>query len=176
MSRSASFYGLSDKYLQRLQKDTLLNVMITLMFFFVFNVLFKDHPNYGIIRIIFCILFPALAVGVAILNHRRVRRGFATGFTVEKDGLRYCDGKQETIYPWHHFTKVTVNPNRMSLPYPFEFYTKEGMFVIHRQLADPEKLIPVILKQIRPYAEIDEKIPETINPNDNWMKDLGRMI
>lgn len=176
MARSKSFYGLSEKYLQRLRKDTLLNLMITLMFFFVFNVLFHDHSAYGVIRVLLVVIFIGIAVGVTMLNHRRIVRADRTGFTVEKDRLIYCDGKTTAEYPWHHFEKVVVNPNRMSLPYPFEFYTKEGMFVIHRQLADPEKLIPVILDRIRPYAKLDEAIPETINPNDNWMKDLGRMI
>lgn len=176
MARTKEFYGLSGKYLQRLRKDTLLNFMIILMFFFVFNVLFRDNAHYGIIRVLFIFLFAGIAVWVTILNHSRIARADKTGFTVESDRLIYCDGKKESEYLWHHFEKVVVNPNRMSLPYPFEFYTKEGMFVIHRQLEEPEKLIPVIMKNIRPYAKIDPQIPDKINPNDNWMKDLGRMI
>ncbi|MBQ6360507.1 MAG: hypothetical protein IJJ25_05125 [Lachnospiraceae bacterium] len=169
-------YGLSEKYLARLRKDTILNLLIIFMFWLVFNVLFKDHPKYGIIKVLFVFVFLAIAVAVTIMNAKRVRKAETIGFTLTKDALLYCDGKKTAAYPWHHFEKVTVNENRISMPFPYEFHTKEGMFLVHRQLDRPEKVLMEIIKRARPYAQIDEKIPEVIKEDDNWVKGLGRML
>ena len=40
----------------------------------------------------------------------------------------------------------------------------------------PEKVLMEIIKRARPYAQIDEKIPEVIEENSNWVKGLGRMM
>ena len=143
-------YGLSEKYLARLRKDTILNLLIIFMFWLVFNVLFKDHPKYGIIKVLFVFVVLAIAVAVTIMNAKRVRKAETIGFTLTKDALLYCDGKKTAAYPWHHFEKVTVNENRISMPFPYEFHTKEGMFLVHRQLDRPDKVLMEIIKRARP--------------------------
>ena len=80
-------YGLSEKYLARLRKDTILNLLIIFMFWLVFNVLFKDHPKYGIIKVLFVFVFLAIAVAVTIMNAKRVRKAETIGFTLTKDAL-----------------------------------------------------------------------------------------
>lgn len=163
-------YGLSDRYLRKMNKDILLNLLMTFMFYLVFNIMFKDHSAYSVIKVLFVFLFAGIAVFLVISGRKRAAKAASIHYEVKKDGLEYYDGKKTQFYPWMHFQEIRSNPNRFSMVYPYEFYTKEGMFLLHRQLGNPEELIPQIIKGAAPYAKVDSAIPDVLLPKDDWLE------
>ncbi len=177
MRKKETVYKLSDRYIRKLQRDIILNILITLMFYVVFNILFQQNEGYETIRIVLTVIFLIVGVAVIYSDVVRVQRNMNICYTVTDDALTYCDGKKTVRYPWKEFQEVVVNPNKISMIYPYEFRTAQGKFYLHKRLADTELLIPDILKHVRPYAKIDPEIPEVFQPKkDDWLENAQKRI
>lgn len=157
-------YHMSDMFISKLHKDILLNILIILVFFALFNVVFKDHPDYGVIRIALIVIFFIIGIAVIYSDVLRIKKYMSIYYQVGEKELIYFNGRKEKVYPWAHFTAVVVNRNRFSLMYPYEFRTKEGNFYLHPKIGEQEKLIPAILERVKEYAKIDPEIPEIFRP------------
>ncbi len=147
MSENTNCFYLSDRYRSKMYKDIVMNEILTFVFYFVFNILFKDHPQYGIIKPFFGGLFAAIAILLIIYGKKRADKMAAIHYTVERKGLSYFDGKKSGMYLWTDFIEVRRNPNLISRIYPYEFVTKDETFTLHRQLDKPDELIPLILEK-----------------------------
>lgn len=147
-------YYLTDRYLRKMYKDIVLNEIITFVFYFVFNILFKDHPQYSSLKVAFGFIFMGIAVAMLILGKHRADQMASVRYEVRLNGLFHYDGKKEVLYFWSDFTDIKRNPNRISLLYPFEFHTTKGTFTLHRQLDNPDQLIKEIAKKTNIHVEI----------------------
>lgn len=154
MKEKSNIFSLSEKYQNKMYKDIVLNELLTIVFYFVFNILFQDHPNYGILKHLFAYIFIGLGILLLFLGKKRADKAIKTYYKVSKKGLEYFDGKDKTFYPWDSFIEVKRNPNLISRIYPYEFVTKEGTFTLHRQLDRPDELIPIILEHTNLKAEM----------------------
>lgn len=169
-------FGISDRYMRKLHKDIVLNILIILVFFILFNILFQDHPNYNVIRIVFIFVFLVIGVLVIISDWYRVQKYASIYYKVTSNYLEYFDSKKTVQYPWSHFKKVRLDKNKISLVFPYEFQTEDGNFYLHKQLGEQEILIPMIIEKVRSYAEIDPEIPDIFQPKDSLLDDIKRMI
>lgn len=143
----ATTYTLTERYMRKMYKDIILNELITFVFYFVFNILFKDHPNYAALKHFLAFVFMLIAIALLYFGKKRADRVASIHYEVQKKGLAYFDGRKTKLYAWSNFKEVKCNRNRISLIYPYEFYTEEGVFVLHRQLDKPDELIAEILKK-----------------------------
>ncbi|MCD8125762.1 MAG: hypothetical protein LUE23_12195 [Lachnospiraceae bacterium] len=171
-------YGLSDRYIGKLQKDILLNILIVLVFYGVFNVMFMQNEGYETtIRYALIVIFLVVGVAVIYSDVNRVRKNMAIYYELTDEALEFHTSKEEKRYPWKDFQAVVVNRNKIGMIYPYEFHTAQGTFTLHKRVADSEELIPAILERIRPYAQIDKEIPDIFQPREEtWLKNAGRRI
>ncbi len=177
MPKKKNTYGMSDRYMSRLHTDIILNMIIIAVFYFCFNVMFRENPGYEeYISTALLILFILIAVAVVYSDLVRIRKYENIYYKVTSNYLEFCDSKKTVQYPWRHFTAVVVNKNKIGLTYPYEFRTDEGNFYLHKQTGDLEGLIPAIIEKIRPYASIDPEIPDVFNPMDSMQDDLRRVL
>lgn len=147
-------YYLRERYIKKMYKDIVFNELITFVFYFVFGILFKDHPNYGTLKHVFAYLFIGIAIALLGFGKKRADRVASIHYEVKKKGLEYYDGKKTLFYPWSSFTEIKRNPNLISMIYPYEFFTTEGTFRLHRQLDKPDELIPVIAEKTKLEVDI----------------------
>lgn len=169
-------YRINDRYMSKLQKDIILNILIIIMFYFVFNVMFRLNDGYEYIRIALIAIFALITVGVVYSDILRIQKFASIYYKVTSNYLEYFDGKKTVQYPWRGFQAVVINKNKVGLVYPYEFRTEEGNFYLHKRIGEMELLIPAILEKIRDHAEIDSEIPDIFQPADTLMDDIKRMI
>ncbi|MCD8329530.1 MAG: hypothetical protein LUC27_02410 [Lachnospiraceae bacterium] len=176
--KNRTTYGLSDRYIGKLQKDIILNILIVLVFYGVFNVMFMQNEGYETtIRYVLIVIFLVVGVAVIYSDVIRMRNNMAIHYELTEEALEYYTAKQKIRYPWKDFHAVVVNKNKIGLIYPYEFQTAQGNFTLHKRVADPEELIPAILKRVRPYAQIDPEIPDCFQAREEtWLKNAGRRI
>lgn len=147
MSENNNCFYLTDRYLSKMYKDIVMNEILTFIFYFVFNIMFKDHPKYGIIKTALTVLFMVLAILLIVYGKKRADRVASIHYKVTNNGLTYFDGKNKTFYAWADFLQIRRNPNLISRIYPFEFVTREETFTLHRQVDKADELIPLIGKK-----------------------------
>lgn len=144
---TGNLYYLTERYQRKMYKDIILNELITFIFYFVFNILFKDHPNYGILKHVITFIFIMIAIALLFFGKKRADRIGSIHYELKKNGLKYFNGRKTIFYPWEDFTEIKRNPNKISLIFPYEFHTKEEVFSLHRQIDNPDQLIGEIAKR-----------------------------
>jgi len=144
---NANTYYLMERYLRKMYKDIILNELITFVFYFVFNILFQNHPQYSMIKTGLGFLFMLIAVALLILGKKRAERVATIHYEVLSTGLEYFDGKKKEFYAWEVFVEIKRNPNRIALIFPYEFHTEKGVFTLHRQVDNPDELIRKIAEK-----------------------------
>ena len=161
-------FTVSAGHMRRLYMDNVLNIVLTIVFYVTFLILFKDHPQYSVLRIVITVLFAAAGIGIILLDVRKIARYRSVYYQVKPDSLYYYDGKAEHEWRWSSFTKVEYDLNRqMSMMYPCRFHAGKDSFYLNRFIDDKETLIPAILKHIRSFAVIDPQVPE-FHPQKLW--------
>jgi len=165
-------FHIEDRYMRRLVKNIYFNILIILVFFGVFNLLFKDHQRYdSLIRYLLIAIFIIAGIGIILSNVWTIRRYQTICYKIKADRLEYFDGKREHSYLWASFQNVVWDKNKISLMYPCLFHTTDGKFYLHRRIGDQETLLPEILDHIKTYAKIDPEIPPVFRPRNMYSID-----
>ncbi len=156
-------FRVEERRIRRLVKNLYLNLLIVLMFYGLFHLLFREHPQYGIwLRWLLIGMFLLAGVLVFFADLEAIRRARRIYCRLEERGMEFFDGKRARFYPWDSFRKVVWDRNRISLTYPCRFYTDTGAFYLYRWLGDQETLLPLLIQRLRGKAEVDPELPSFI--------------
>ena len=154
-------FHVEERRIRRLVKNLYLNLLIVLMFYGLFHLLFREHPQYGTwIRGVLMLIFLLAGILVLLADIRAIGRAQRICCRLQEGGMEYFDGKKSHFYPWSSFRKVVWDKNRISLTYPCRFCTDAGSFYLYRWLGDQETLLPLMMQRLKGRAEIDPELPK----------------
>lgn len=93
-------FHVEERRIRRLVKNLYLNLLIVLMFYGLFHLLFREHPQYGIwIRWVLMIIFLLAGILVLLADIRAIGRAQRICCRLQEGGWSILTGKKAIFIP-----------------------------------------------------------------------------